>query len=176
MTLEERVREAVRRGHEAMQKASLLTFDEESESNPRPPASPDQVHALEQRMRRPLPPSYRAFLEQHDGWLGYTGGAMLLPTEEHDAPWVSKRQKAYRDHFAEFFDVGLLQDAFFVMMGEDEPNFVFMDLAKPTGGGEFEVVHFDMIVGELGRYASFIEYLEAKARTCEELAEETENE
>jgi hypothetical protein len=40
------------------------------------------ISLAERRMRRRLPPSYRAFLHQHDGWPLFFHGASLLGTRE----------------------------------------------------------------------------------------------
>lgn len=45
---------------------------------PNPGASPRAIHAVEERIGRPLPPSYREFLAQHDGWPRFFEGATLL--------------------------------------------------------------------------------------------------
>jgi len=37
------------------------------------------IKAVERRLKRPLPPSYRAFLAEHDGWSQFYQGASLLP-------------------------------------------------------------------------------------------------
>src|SRR6185503_9808824 len=45
---------------------------------PPPGASEKAVAAVEARLRRPLPPSFRAFLLLHDGWPQLYQGASLL--------------------------------------------------------------------------------------------------
>jgi len=45
---------------------------------PNPAASPLAIERAEERMGRPLPPSYRAFLRLHDGWPRFFDGASLL--------------------------------------------------------------------------------------------------
>ena len=47
---------------------------------PNPGASAVAIAAAEQRIGRPLPPSYRAFLEVHDGWPRFFEDATLLGT------------------------------------------------------------------------------------------------
>jgi hypothetical protein len=47
---------------------------------PNPGASERAVRAAEQRLGRALPPSYREFLLQHDGWPRFYDGATLLGT------------------------------------------------------------------------------------------------
>ncbi len=47
---------------------------------PNPAASPLAIKRAEKRLRRTLPPSYRAFLRLHDGWPRFFDGASLLGT------------------------------------------------------------------------------------------------
>ncbi len=47
---------------------------------PNPAASEVALSRVEERMGRPLPPSYRAFLRLHDGWPRFFDGASLLGT------------------------------------------------------------------------------------------------
>jgi hypothetical protein len=49
---------------------------------PNAPADQDAVTRAERRIGRELPPSYRAFLLQHDGWFGFFDGATLLGTKD----------------------------------------------------------------------------------------------
>jgi hypothetical protein len=41
-------------------------------------AAPATIASVERRLKRPLPPSYRAFLELHDGWPQFFHGASLM--------------------------------------------------------------------------------------------------
>lgn len=47
---------------------------------PNPAASEVAISRAEERLGRPLPPSYRAFLALHDGWPRFFDGASLLGT------------------------------------------------------------------------------------------------
>ncbi len=47
---------------------------------PNPAASAVAIARAEERLGRPLPPSYRAFLALHDGWPRFFDGASLLGT------------------------------------------------------------------------------------------------
>jgi hypothetical protein len=49
---------------------------------PPPGAALRAISTLERRIRRRLPPSYRAFLHEHDGWPLFYQGASLLGTRE----------------------------------------------------------------------------------------------
>src|ERR1044071_1276389 len=49
---------------------------------PNAPAGLEALERAERRIGRRLPPSYRAFLLQHDGWFGFFDGASLLGTKD----------------------------------------------------------------------------------------------
>jgi hypothetical protein len=53
---------------------------------PNPGASLRKIKKAEERLGRPLPPSYRAFLSRHDGWPRFFEGATLLGTESLGKP------------------------------------------------------------------------------------------
>ena len=162
-----RVAQAVQRIFEAKSKYTRLEYDEEDGQVLNPPASTGDLAWLEARLGSVLPPTYREFLSLHDGWLGFSGEAMLLPAREHEAPWVQKKRAELEAHLAEFFSPAILASAFIVMLGREEKNFVFLDTKSRLPTGELEVVNFDMVDGEYGRYASFVAYLEYVAKRLE---------
>jgi len=53
---------------------------------PPPGATLRAISAVERRIRRRLPPSYRAFLHQHDGWPLFLDGASLFGTRDLSKP------------------------------------------------------------------------------------------
>jgi hypothetical protein len=176
MSLEDRIRAAVERRRKATNEWFLLQYDEDSPQSLGPPATAEQIARVERALGMPLPPSYAAFLRQHNGWTEWSGGAMILPADVRDAPWVSQRIKQFREHFREFFDERTLNDAFIVLLGEDEPDFVYLDKSKPTERGELEVVHTDLIHGEWGRYPDFAAFLESAANIAESRVERARRE
>jgi hypothetical protein len=62
------------------QKLVLARLDPRSGMPVQPPAgaAPGAIEAVERRLGRPLPPSYRELLAQHDGLPGFYQGAALL--------------------------------------------------------------------------------------------------
>jgi hypothetical protein len=52
------------------------------------------ISAVERRIRRRLPPSYRAFLHEHDGWPLFFEGASLLGTRELSKPGYAELTRA----------------------------------------------------------------------------------
>ena len=75
---------------EVKREYSRLAFDEEDRMMLGEPASPSQIAKLERRLGKPLPPSYRAFLELHNGWELFDGGLNLLSVEDQDSEWVQE--------------------------------------------------------------------------------------
>jgi hypothetical protein len=61
-------------------KLSLARLDPRSGMPVQPPAGAGEraIEGAERRLGRPLPPSYRELLAQHDGWPGFYQGASLL--------------------------------------------------------------------------------------------------
>jgi SMI1/KNR4 family protein SUKH-1 len=171
-TIEIRISNAVAKLRDANQAYFELEYDEDSPQELGLPASDAEIQALEGAVQHALPPSYKAFLRQHNGWRSVSGGAMLLPTSEHSRPWVAKRIASIRDHFREFFPNVSLDDAFFVMLGQDEKDFAYLDLSSRGDGGELEVVYADLEEGEVDRYPDFAAYLEKTAQIAQELVDE----
>jgi hypothetical protein len=52
------------------------------------------ISTVERRIRRRLPPSYRAFLHEHDGWPLFFEGASLLGTRELSKPGYAEITRA----------------------------------------------------------------------------------
>ncbi|MCL6731544.1 SMI1/KNR4 family protein [Streptomyces neyagawaensis] len=70
-----------------------------------PPASEERITAMEERLGRRMPPSYRAFLRISDGWRHAGGFVSRLAGTEH-ARW-----HANESGLAEFFEEHLDEDA-----------------------------------------------------------------
>jgi hypothetical protein len=61
---------------------------------PLPGATLRTISTVERRLRRRLPPSYRAFLHEHDGWPLFFEGASLLGTRELSRPGYAELTRA----------------------------------------------------------------------------------
>jgi hypothetical protein len=61
---------------------------------PPPGATLRTISMAERRLRRRLPPSYRAFLHEHDGWPLFFEGASLLGTRELSKPGYGELTRA----------------------------------------------------------------------------------
>jgi SMI1/KNR4 family protein SUKH-1 len=76
-TLRNRIEKAVREGVAARHEY-YLSIDLADEQKLGSPAAATELRALEAALGKPLPPSYRAFLELHDGWKMVDGAVDLL--------------------------------------------------------------------------------------------------
>lgn len=170
-SIEVRISSAVNRIIAANQKYFELEYDDDAPQILPPPATENQLHALESSLGRPLPPTFRAFLALHDGWLRISGNAMILPTGEREQAWVARRIDRIREHFREFHPSHSLDEVFFLMLGEDEKDFAYFDMSN-TSKGELEVVYADLDDGEIDRFPDFAAFLEDMAETAELTAEE----
>lgn len=158
---------------EAKLEYDRLAFDEERPHELGPPASPKQIAKLEGILGKSLPPSYRAFLELHNGWSHFDGGAKLLAVEDHEGEWVKDRWETFANGFEDIevednpFEIGAIP----VLLGPDEYNFLVLDPRKVRKNGEMDFVMY-YYSEEEDRFEDFTsylqDYLEVKRRSIEE--------
>lgn len=137
---------------------------------PNPGASKAALAAVERRIGRALPPTYREFLRKHDGWPRFYDGATLLGT-------ASLGVRAYEDAARATFeaaetpvpDVGppsRVKPRVLIPFGIDlqaTTLFVF-NPANTAPNGEMEVIAW---VNEIGiRRSNFTEFLELILELC----------
>ena len=134
---------------------------------PNPGASPGAIIAAERRVGRALPPSYRSFLAQHDGWARFFEGASLLGTRALGQP-------RYAELLASMFGNNPVSPAArgaarwrslipFGMDTQVTTVFAFNPLVQRPDG-ELEVVAW---VNEIGlRSPSFPDFLETVLELC----------
>ncbi|MFD9325741.1 SMI1/KNR4 family protein [Streptomyces sp. NPDC060065] len=67
-----------------------------------PPASEERIAAMEERLGRRMPPSYREFLKVSDGWR-HAGGFVWLLAGTEDAHWHNN-ESGLADLFEEYLD------------------------------------------------------------------------
>ncbi|MGW3288424.1 SMI1/KNR4 family protein [Streptomyces sp. NPDC001002] len=67
-----------------------------------PPAAEDRISAMEERLGRQVPPSYREFLKVSDGWR-HAGGFVWLLAGTEDAHW-HHNESGLADVFEEYLD------------------------------------------------------------------------
>jgi SMI1/KNR4 family protein SUKH-1 len=158
---------------EALRKRDQLLFDEEYPHELGEPCSPSQIATLERILGKPLPPSYRAFLELHNGWKKFVGGARLLAVEDQESAWVKKRLEDldtlfFEDEEAENpFKEGVIP----VLLGEDERSFLVLDPRTFRQNGEMDFVQFDLTEEER-RFEDFTSFLQHKLNLTQEIIQD----
>jgi len=135
------------------QKLALARIDPRAGMPVLPPAgaAARAIEAVERRLGRPLPPSYRALLAQHDGLPGFYQGAGLLGARPlaHGTYLELARICIDTDR-----DVRLVP---FGVDGTGDTIFAW-DLNRPRADGELEIVVWMNEIGE--RVADFPSFLE----------------
>jgi hypothetical protein len=132
-----------------------------------PPASEERVAAMEERLGRRMPPSYREFLKVSDGWR-HAGGFVWLLAGTQDASWHSDAS-GLADSFEEYLDEdagpeerrevdiwrrGLQLDV------ESDATYVLMDPEDVDENGEWAVYTWAGWRAEPPeRHANFLEFM-----------------
>ncbi|WP_369201331.1 SMI1/KNR4 family protein [Streptomyces sp. PU-14G] len=132
-----------------------------------PPASEKRIAAMEERLGRGMPPSYREFLKVSDGWR-HAGGFVSLLAGTADARWHNN-ESGLADQFEEYLDEdagseerrevelwrrGLQLDV------ESDITYVLMDPEDVAENGEWAVYTWSSWRDEQPqRYASFLEFM-----------------
>ncbi|WP_424891661.1 SMI1/KNR4 family protein [Streptomyces sp. XH2] len=148
---------------EAAQRARWLGFA---------PASGARIEALEERLGRRLPPSYRAFLEVSDGWRN-AGGFVGLLAGTGNAQWYEDETgfgAEFRSYLREdpspeeLAEVGMWSRSLQLDV-ESDSTYVLMDPQAVSGDGEWAVYCYKVwAAGPPERYASFRAFMEAMYR------------
>lgn len=158
---------------EAFRQRDRLVFDEEYPHELGRPCSRSQLAMLERILGKPLPPSYRAFLELHDGWDKFVGGAKLLAIEDHGAAWVKKRLEDLDTLFYEEQEVKnpFSEGAIPILLGEDERSFLVLDPRTVRPNGEMDFVQYDLTQEER-RFGDFTSFLQHKLKVTLEIIDD----
>jgi hypothetical protein len=138
------------------------------------------ITATERRIRRRLPPSYRAFLSEHDGWPLFFHGASLLGTHDLAKAHYNELSRAAFDAYeTPIPELGPpsrpegRSDAMIPFGIDPRATTIFaFNPAVVSPDGEMEVIAW---VNELGdRYENFTEFLGSVSEMLEaELADRT---
>ncbi|MFJ6570677.1 SMI1/KNR4 family protein [Streptomyces sp. NPDC091292] len=137
-----------------------------------PPASEDRIAAMERRIGRRMPPSYREFLKVSDGWQ-HAGGFVSLLAGTDDARWHND-ESGLADVFEEDLDEdsepeerreadlwrrGLQLDV------ESDATYVLMDPEDVDEVGEWAVYTWaGWRAAPPERYANFLEFMRSMHR------------
>jgi hypothetical protein len=147
---------------EALRTYDRLAFDEVIDHPRGKPCTDRQLAKLEKMLGRPLPPSYRAFLEMHNGWGEFSGESRLLSVEDQRSDWVRERL----DDIDELCDEEEVENPFAngalpVLLGEDTRSVLYVDPRTARPDGEMDFVALD-IIEEERRFPDFTSFLEHK--------------
>ena len=132
------------------------------------PATREQVQKIEETFEIELPEDYRTFLLLHNGWKGFSGGNVLLSTDE-------MIEGAYYDAIIELKEMQREEsieaaDGFIIEASLLSTSRTYYDVTNKRFDGGMDVVYWRD--GELDRYPSFTAYLEGYLKDLEELVKE----
>ena len=138
-----------------------LMFDEEYPHELGEPCTPEQITKLEGILGKALPPSYHAFLELHNGWRNFNGGAKLLAVEDQTSSWVEKRKEDLDELFYEDEDNEnpFNNGAIPILLGEDESDYLILDPNSLHQDGEMIFIAYDYTEEE-ERFTDFSSFLQ----------------
>jgi len=159
-SVQDRIQFVVGELHSTLQELHVRDYDGDDPQMLFAGATDTDIDAVADLLGGPVPPSYAAFLRLHNGWDGYNGGAKLLTAGEQSAPWVHERLEEIREVLQDNGAGAVLDNAFPVMLGDEESVFVVLDLSKRDEQGELSVVQWDLDEGEVGTSDSFLDFLE----------------
>jgi hypothetical protein len=149
-----------------------LVFDEEQKHELGLPASPKQIAKIEGILGSALPPSYRSFLELHNGWGDFDGGAKLLSIEDQGRSWVKQRVRELGELLFEDDDKNpFLHGCMPILLGEDENNYLVLDPSTVRKNGEMDFIMYDYNQEE-ERFPDFTSFLQYSLRLTRELIKE----
>lgn len=145
---------------------------------PHPGSSLRNISATERKMRRRLPPSYRAFLTMHDGWPMFFQGASLLGCRDlPKASHASKTRAAFEAYETPIPEIGPparpegRPDAMITFGIDPKATTIFaFNPAVVRPDGEMEVIMWVNGLGE--RCESFSDFMGMVLEMlCDELAD-----
>jgi len=163
--LEARIARAVSEGRQA-RSDYYASVDLPDEQKLGPPVDETQLQALEKRLGRKLPRSYRQFLSMHDGWRMINGALDLLSVGEilagprHDK--VAKWQQEMLRH-----GDTVVGNALVIAASDITPTKLLLDPDTLTDGGEWLLIRDHK--GPEEAYPSFLDWLEKSAQGFREL-------
>lgn len=170
MELKAQLQQLISELAEARHTYDLLVFDELQPNELGAPATVEQINQLTARLGKPLPPSYRAFLELHNGWSDFEGDGKLLAVEDHDSEWVQEKIQYWNDIWDEDSDNPFDHGAIPVLLGESLNHFLVLDPRRTAPNGQLLFVHYDYMQEEK-TYDDFVAYLNNRLLILKRLIE-----
>ncbi|HEV2947407.1 MAG TPA: SMI1/KNR4 family protein, partial [Gemmataceae bacterium] len=171
MELRSEIKKLVDEYVEAKREYFRLRFDKEYTVRLGKPCSPEQIAALEEILGKALPPSYRTFLELHNGFERFIGNQKLLGVEDQEADWVQVEVERIADLFEENGgDNPFERGAIPVEIGQDAPIYMILDPRKVRKDGEMDFVEYDL-TEEQNRFKDFVSFLRSKLESTRRLIE-----
>lgn len=148
-----------------------MAFDQELSATLGEPAKPQQIATLERLIGQTAPPSYRAFLDLHNGWSEFQGNGKLLAVADHGSEWVKAATDMIDTNFAEFdmrspFEEGAIP----VMLGESIQDYLVLDPRTMRSNGEMDFVYY-VLTEEGQRFEDFYAFLRNNLRIINLLIE-----
>jgi cell wall assembly regulator SMI1 len=132
-----------------------------------PPANAGQIAVIERLAGFQLPPDYRAFLELHNGWHGFSGEHDLLSAEQMTSAPMARsiaRTRALQVETADPAAAG-----FVIYASVSGSDIAYIDPATRRPGGMADVVQWDPLMSEYARFGSFVAYLQGQVEVLEHL-------
>ncbi len=170
--MQARLQELISRLVKAKAEYTRLAFDKEECFQLGKPCSAAQLVKLADILGKPLPPSYAAFLELHNGWDRFDGLTKLLAVEDYEKTWVKSRVSELGSLLQKYGDENPFKEgAIPILLGENEPAFTVLDPRKVRKNGEMTFVSYDL-TQELDRFKDFIAFLEDDLAVTQELIQE----
>jgi hypothetical protein len=131
---------------------------------PYPPAPEMLLARYETHLQLKLPPSYRAFLELHNGYdfLAYPGHMLPIEKVMPGGEWyeeITTWKKLSAD-----YGNGEVLNGIVIANFDDANKYVFLDPTKPTTPGEFTVVHY--LPDSMSEYPDLFDFFEDRIRYC----------
>jgi SMI1 / KNR4 family (SUKH-1) len=171
MDLRSEIKQLVDDFIEASREYFRLRFDVEYSFQLGKPCSPGQIAALEGILGKALPPSYRAFLELHNGFENFIGNQNLLAVEDQQADWVEEEVDTLNDLFEEHggdnpFEKGAIP----VALEQDTSTYLVLDPSKVRKNGEMDFVEYEY-TRERIRFEDFGSFLRSKLEAMGRLIE-----
>ncbi|MCH8043925.1 MAG: SMI1/KNR4 family protein [Planctomycetes bacterium] len=131
-----------------------------------PPASEADIRDFEEAIGFTLPPSYRAFLSLHDGWIRWEGDIHILSLAQmREGPFV-EWVREWKKEAEESEDVVVLNGLIIATQLHWDTGLI-LDTNEVDDQGEMPIVNWDR--SEIVRYTSFSDLLERSAEDLQGL-------